>query len=225
VRLTAVVTALVAAAVLASCGEKEERVVELSAGEVQALVAAGLRAGGSTRTDRPPIRFSADGPTLRVRLSEPPPAEGLFRPLSHFSRIHAQIVPFCPKPAILGCKPGLQASGALRPGVPPGRVARALQHLARARYEQRPLVRRAGRGDFDIVTANGELLGAVRTDGRAVRLSFGGPSPPRRAAAARPGRLVVEAGPAALAAMGARLGRQARGALAGTRRLEVVAPL
>jgi hypothetical protein len=230
VRLAAAAPALLAAVVLVGCGEKEERVPARSPGEAQALVDAGLRAVGSTTLGSAAVTFSGNGPALTLRLGEPPPADGLLRALGHFSRVDAHIVPFCPKPAILGCKPGLQASGKLRPRASADRVVRALRDLARASYDQRPLLRRARTERrsvtaVDIVTANGELLGALRADGHGVRLSFGGPDPPARLAPSPPGALHVEAGFAAIAAMRASLPRRAATALAGVRRLDVVAPL
>jgi hypothetical protein len=76
-----------------------------------------------------------------------------------------------------------------------------------------------------IVTANGELLAAVRTDDANVSLSFGGLAPPRRPADVLAGRLEVEAAPEALAAMRRGLPPAARRALAGVRRLMVSTPL
>lgn len=229
-RLPAAAMALFAAVVLVGCGEKEERVPARSPGDVQALVHAGLRAVGSTIPGSAPLTSSSDGPALSIRLGEPPPAHGLLRALSQFSRMQAQVVPFCPKPAILGCKPGLQASGTLRTRASAKRVVGALRDLARARYDQHPLLRRTRTERrsvtaVDIVTPNGELLGALRADGDAVRLSFGGPPPPTQVAPSPPAELHIQAGLGAIAAMRASLPPRAARVLAGVRRLDLMAQL
>ena len=222
----AVRAALVAAAALTSCGEKQEQVPAVSAAEVRALVAAGVgAAGGSVAVPRL-ITSRSHGPTLRIGTTAPSARDGLLAAVPLFRFVSAELSAFCPKPAVLRCRPALQASGSLLRHGSVGRVVRAVHLLVRAKYDARPLVRRRGRNAFDIVTRNGELLGAVRAHGQTVRLSLGGPPPPPRGGAPSGIRgIVVEAGPEALAAMRRSLSPKARSALAGIRRLLVVARL
>lgn len=219
----AVTLVLGLATILTACGEKDERTPGTSRAEVRALVAAGLAAVGSHAAPSA-IAFSAEGPVLRVRVAAPPPGGALAGLLASFRGVHADIEQFCPKPAVLRCRPSLQAWAS-----PPSRRAversvTGLRRLAAQIYGKPPLVRRRGRVTR-IVTANGELLAATRTDDAAVRLSFGGLAPPRRPAAVVAGRLEVEAGVEALAAMRRDLPPAARRALAGVRRLIVSTPL
>jgi hypothetical protein len=100
----------------------------------------------------------------------------------------------------------------------------ALVRLATRTYDARPLVR-ADRRRARIVTANGELLGAVHVAGRRLWLSFGGPRPPAAPATAPRGRLVVRADGAAVAAIRGSVGANARAALAGVRRIRLEMPL
>ena len=100
----------------------------------------------------------------------------------------------------------------------------ALRGLAARTYDEPPLVRRRGRVT-SIVTANGELLAAVRTPGATVMLSFGGIDPPRRPADTAVGRLEVEVGCRGAGSDPPGLAPAARLALAGVRRLVVSAPL
>lgn len=223
-RLAAAVTLFTAVA-LTGCGEKDDRIVGVSGAEARALVGAGARAVAADVAALRPVTVTADGPVLRIRVAAPAAApRSLLGTLRHFSAVEAHIVPFCPKPAILGCKPALQATGQLRRKRSFERLVDALRSLAERTYEQRPVVRRPRPGQIRIATANGELLAAAVADGRTVRLSFGGPSaPPRRAPAAHADRLVLDAAADALAAMRRSLGPQARAAIAGVRRLEIVA--
>jgi hypothetical protein len=219
----AVVLALGSATTLTACGEKEERTPGTSRAEVRALMAAGLAAVGSDGAPAA-IAFSADGPVLRVRIAALPSGGPLVGLLASFRGVHAEIEQFCPKPALLRCRPSLRAWAS-----PPSRHAvessvTALRRLAAQIYGRPPLVRRRGRVTR-IVTPNGELLAAVRTGDTAMRLSFGGLAPPRRPADILAGRLEVEAGPEALAAIRRDLPPAARRALAGVRRLIISAPL
>ncbi len=205
--------------VLTSCGGKDERASGTSRAEIHALVAAGLGAVGSDVAPSA-IAFSAEGRVLRVRVAAAPSGGALAGLLASFRGIHAEIEPFCPKPALLRCRPSLRAWAS-----PPSRRAieasvTGLRRLAAQIYGKSPLVRRRGRVTR-IVTANGELLAAVRTDDANVSLSFGGLAPPRRPADVLAGRLEVEAAPEALAAMRRDLPPAARRALAGVRRLIV----
>jgi hypothetical protein len=218
----AVALALGLPGILTACGEKEERTTGVSGAEVSALVRAGLAAVGS---DAPPsaITFSADGPVLRVRITAPP-SGALAGFLASFRGVHAEVERFCPKPALLSCRPSLRAWASPLSRHAVETTVAALRRLAAQTYDEPPLVRRHARVTR-IVTANGELLAAVRTAGAAVSLSFGGLAPPRRPADVLPGRLDVEAGAGALVAIRRDLPRTARRALAGVRRLIVTAPL
>jgi hypothetical protein len=223
VRRVAAVAALLAAAVPVACGEKDERVTGPPRSAVRELVASGLAAVGSTPS---PLAFrsAAVGSGLRVRSTSRPPGGGLLSVLPLFERLNARVVPFCPKPALLRCRPALQAWGVLRAGQTPSVVRAALLRLAARTYGQRPLIR-SGRRATRIVTANGELLGAVRVDRRTLSLSFGGPRPPGTAANAPRGRLVVEAEAAAVAAIRSSVSPRARDALAGVSRIRFEMPL
>lgn len=211
------------AGTLIACGEKDERTPATSTAEVRALVAAGLAAVGSDAAPSA-IAFSADGPVLNVRIAVPPSGGALAGLLASFRGVHAEVELFCPKPALLRCRPSLRAwaSPGSRDAVDAS-VA-VLRRLAARTYDEPPLVRRRGRVTR-IVTANGELLAGVRMAGAAVRLSFGGLAPPRRPVDIRAGRFEVEAGAEALAAMRRDLPPAARRALAGVRRLIVSTPL
>jgi hypothetical protein len=222
VRRAAAAAALVAAVVATACGEKDESVPDVAPAGIRALAAAGLTAIGAVPSGSS-FDSMLDGTTLRVRSSSPPRG-GLAAAMASFESVRAQVVSFCPKPALLSCRPALQASGVLRAGQRAAPVAAALRRLAAQSYEQRPLVR-GGRRRTLIVTANGELLAALRTRGRAVSLSFGGPRPPRTGARTPAGRLVVEAGPGAVAAIRPEVGHDARSALAGVRRVRFEVPL
>lgn len=224
-RLTTVALALLGAVAPLACGEKEERVPAASGAEVRSLLAAGVRAVGAEDSVPRLITFNGYGPELRVRTAPLPGAKGLLHALPLFRAVSAEIVPFCPKPAILRCRPALRASGVLRDRRLFPRVVDELQSLARRTYEQRPLRRRRRAGQVDIVTANGELLAAARLRGSTVCLSFGGPDPPARAATTPDGRLTVAAGREALAAAGLSLRGPALGTLAGVRRAELSATL
>lgn len=189
----------------------------------RALVTAGLAAVGA-EAETIDVTAERRGALLRLRVSELPDQEGLLSVLPLFELIHARIEPFCPSPGILRCKPALRASGTPRSEHAARRVAAALRRLAARTYGVTPLVRR--RGDTtNVVTANGELLAAVRVRGEAVLLSFGGLSPPRHPVPAQRGRLVLHAGPAALAAMRGSLSGAALRALSGARRLSAMSGL
>jgi hypothetical protein len=218
-----VALALVLAVSLMACGEKAEHVPGTSGAEVRALVAAGLAAVGSKAAPSA-IAYSADGPVLRIRLAAPPAGSPLLGLLASFRGVRADIEPFCPKPALLRCRPSLRAWAWPRSRHAVERSVAALRRLAARTYDQPPLVRRRGRVTR-IVTANGELLAAVRTAGATVMLSFGGLDPPRGPRDSTAGGLEVEAGAGALAAMRQDLPPAARRALAGVRRLVVSAPL
>jgi hypothetical protein len=219
----AVALALALAATLMACGVKEERVPGTSRAGVRALVAAGLAAVGSHAAP-PTIAYSADGRVLRIRLAAPPSGGPLLGLLSSFRGVEANIDQFCPKPALLHCRPSLRAWASPRSPHAGDSTVTALRGLAARTYDQRPLVRRRGRVTR-IVTANGELLAGVRTADGTVTLSFGGLDPPRRPADIPAGRLELEASAEALAAMRPDLSPAARRALAGVRRLAVSAPL
>jgi hypothetical protein len=220
----AVVTLVVVVAVtLTACGEKDDRAPGISRADVRALVAAGLAAVAS---DAPPsgIAFSANGPTLHVTIAAPPSDGALSGLLASFRGVHAEIEQFCPKPALLRCRPSLRAwaTPLSRHAVESSVIA--LRQLAAEIYGRPPLVRRGG-PVTRIVTPNGELLAAVRTDDATVSLSFGGLAPPRGPAEVVTGGLEVEAGSEALTAMRRDLPPAARRALAGVRRLIVSTPL
>jgi hypothetical protein len=186
-------------------------------------VAAGLAAVGSDATPSA-IAFSADGPVLRIELAAAPDGSRILGALASFRGVYAQIEQFCPKPALLRCRASLRAWASPRSRHAAERSVAALRRLAARTYDEPPLVRRRGRVTR-IVTANGELLAAVRTAGATTMLSFGGLDPGRRPADTAAGRLELEAGAAALAAMRRDLPPAARRALAGVRRLVVSAPL
>jgi hypothetical protein len=219
----AVTAVLASAATLTACGEKQERVQGPSRAEVRALVAAGLAAVGSDAAPSA-IASSESGPVLRIRVAAPPAGSPLLRLLASFRDVRADIEPFCPKPALLRCRPALRAWASPRSRQAVERSVAALRRLAARTYDQPPIVRRRGRVTR-IVTANGELLAAVRTAGATVMLSFGGLAPPRRPADTAAGGLEIQADAAALAALHQDLPPAARRALAGVRRLVVSAPL
>jgi hypothetical protein len=211
--------AATAALVLAACGEKEERVPGPSHADVRALVAAGLAAAGSD-TAPSGVAFRLEGTALHIRAT----ARGADGPLLRFAAslggVRAQIEPFCPKPALLRCRPALRAWASTPSRAAEARSVAALRRLAERTYEQRPLVRRGPRVTR-LVTANGELLGAVRPIRGGLALSFGGLTPPRRAGDVAPRRLVVEADAEALAALRPDLPPAARRALIGVRRITI----
>jgi hypothetical protein len=222
-RAAALALTLGLAATLGACGEKEERVPGPSRAEVRALVAAGLGAVGA---DAPPpaIAFSAKGPALRIEMAAPPAGGALAGLLAPFRGVRAEIGPFCPKPALLRCRPSLRAWALPRSRRAPEASVAALRRLAARTYDERPLILRRGRVTR-VVTANGELLAAARTVDDGVTLSFGGLAPPRRPADIAAGRLEVATGAEGLAAMRRDLQPAARRALAGVRRLIVSAPM
>jgi hypothetical protein len=207
------------ALLFAACGEKEERVPGPSQAEVRALVAAGLTAAGSD-TALSDVSFRLEGTLLRIRATARRPSGPLLRLAASFPGVRAQIKPFCPKPALLRCRPALRAWTSTRSPAAEARSVAALRRLAELTYGERPLVRR-GRRLTRLVTANGELLGAVRRIRGGVALSFGGLSPPRRAGDIEQRRLIVEADAAALAALRPDLSPPARRALIGVRRLAI----
>jgi hypothetical protein len=211
--------AVTAALVLAACGEKEERVPGPSHADVRALVAAGLAAAGS---DTPPsgVAFRLEGTVLHIRASASRPGGPLLRLAASLPGARAQIEPFCPKPALLRCRPALHAWASAPSRAAEARSVAALRRLAERTYDERPLVRR-GRRVTRLVTANGELLGAVRRTRGGITLSFGGLVPPRRTADVAPRRLVVEADAEALAALRPDLPPAARRALIGVRRITI----
>jgi len=211
--------ALALAATTPACGEKEERVVGPSAGEVRALVAEGLRAMGAD-APRSALRFRAAGPTLRIGLASPVSGGAVGRLLGSFEGAHAEIEQFCPKPAVLRCRPAFRAWAAPRSSAAVQRSAAALRRLAARTYDAPPLLRRQER-TTRVVTANGELLAAVGRAGREVTLSVGGLDAPRRPADPPTGRLEIQADPEALAAIRRDLSPPAQRALAGVRRLVV----
>ncbi len=220
----AALLALALVAALTACGEKEERVPGPSRAEIAALVGAGLRAVGS---DAAPggVRFSADGSVLRIRLASAP-AGGPLRPLlASFDRVGAGVEQFCPKPALLRCRPSFRAWGSPASRRAVSTSVTALRRLAARTYDGRLLVRRRG-ALTSIVTPNGELLAAVRTLDGQVTMSFGGLAAPRRSLALPPaGALRLQAGAEALEAARRDLPPRAGRALAGVERLTVVAPL
>jgi hypothetical protein len=221
--VTRAAVAIALAAALMACGEKEERVPGTSRAEVQALVAAGVAAAGSNAAP-PAFSFRADGAVLRIRLAAPPEGSPLLQLATSFRGVRTDIEPFCPKPALLRCRPSLRAWASPESREAAKRTVAALRRLAARTYDASPLVRRRGRVTR-IVTANGELLAAVRTTGPTVTLSFGGADPPRGPADTKVGLLEVEADAGALAAMRQALSPAARRALAGVRRLVVSAAL
>ena len=220
----AALLALALAATLTACGDKEERVSGPSRAEITALVGAGLRAMGSDPAAAG-IRFSAGGRLLRIRLASAP-AGGPLRPLlASFDRVSAGVEQFCPKPALLRCRPSFRAWGSPASRQAARTSVTALRRLAARTYDGRLLVRRRG-ALTSIVTPNGEVVAAVRTlDGR-VTMSFGGLAAPRGSLALPPaGALRLHAGAEALEAVRRDLPPRAGRALAGVERLTVVAPL
>jgi hypothetical protein len=217
-------TGVCLAATLAACGEKEERVVGPSRAEVRALVASGLDSVGSAAAP-PGLRVRAGGGVLSVWMASLPgdgPLETLGIP---FERIGVRIVPFCPKPALLHCRPSFRAWASPSSRRAMKTAVRALRRLAAVTYDSRLLVRRRGQVTR-IVTPNGELLAAFRALDGQVAMSFGGPSAPRPPLKLpRAGALRLEAGEAALEAMRRDLPRLARRATLGFRQLRVEAPL
>jgi hypothetical protein len=144
--------------------------------------------------------------------------------LPRFRGVRAEIRPFCPKPALLRCRPSLRAWASPRSPRALEASVTALRRLAAQTYGEP--ARAVRRGPVTrVITANGELLAAARTVDGAVALSFGGLAPPRHPADVVPGRLEVEAGAEALAAMRPDLPPAARRALAGVERLAVSAPM
>jgi hypothetical protein len=213
----AVALAVTAVLAVAACGEKQEHVGGPSRADVRALVAAGLAAAESNAVPSA-ISFRLDGTVLRIRAMAARPGAPLLRLAASFRAVRARIEPFCPKPAVLRCRPALRAWAwpLSRAGVAPS-VA-TLRRLARRTYGERPLVRRRG-GLTRLVTANGELLAAVRASAGGVALSFGGVRPPRGADRRAGGRLRIAAGGDGLAALRPLLPVAARRALAGVRRM------
>jgi hypothetical protein len=218
--------AAVACVVMAAawgCGGREERPAGPSPAEVRALVTEGLATVGAGRPGL--IRFRAAGGTLGVRVSELPPRGPAMTLAAALGGVRAELRRFCPKPALLRCRLALVAGAAPGSRHATTATADALRELARRRYGVRPLLRRRG-PTTRIVTANGELLAAVRAPaGGSLSLSFGGLRPPPGTRAVAQGRLQLEAGPAVLAVARRALSPTAREALAGVRRLVLTAPL
>jgi hypothetical protein len=202
---------------LAACGEKEERVPGPSHAEVRALLAAGLAAAGSD-TALSGVSFRLEGTVLRIRAIARRPSGPLLRLAASFPAVRAQIEPFCPKPALLRCRPALRAWASARFPAAEARSVAALRRLAERTYGDGPLVRR-GRRVTRLVTANGELLGAVRRVQGGLALSFGGLTAPRRRPDVATRRLVVTADAEGLGAARPGLPPAARRALIGVRRL------
>ena len=222
-RAAALMLALLAG-VSAACGEKEEQVPGPSRAEVAALVTTGLRAVGSDSTPSA-FRYRGRDGALRIRLASPPEGAPVGSLLAPFDRVHARLEQFCPKPALLNCRPALRAwaSPASRPAFESSVVA--LRRLAARTYDGRLLVRRRG-PVTSIVTPNGELLAAARRLDGQVAMSFGGLAAPRSSRAQpRVGVLRLQAGEAAVEAARRNLEPRAGRALAGVERLTVVAPL
>lgn len=219
-RTPAAVAIACTAAALAACEDSDRSGREVVA---RPLVRAGLSA---VAADPARVRVDAErhGARLRLRVSGLPRAGGLAATLGLFDSARAWIVPFCPPPGILRCRPALRASGTLAEGRSAAPLVHALRRLARRTYEGPMVVRRRG-DQARIVTPHGELLGAVAKRGRTVRLSFGGPGLPPPRARAPEGRLVLEAGPAAIAVLRAAVAGGARRSLHDVRQLAAVAPL
>jgi hypothetical protein len=214
--------ALAAVAAAPACGEKEEHAVGPSRAEVQAVVADALAAVGANAPTAA-LRFRAAGRELRVRLAAPP-GGAVGRLLTRFDGARAEIAQFCPKPALLRCRPALRAWAVPHTRASARRAAVGLLRAAARTYAARPLLRRRG-SSARVVTANGELLAEVARAGPELTLSFGGLDAPRRRARPRAGGLELEAGPEALAALRPELSPPARRALAGVTRLLVWAQL
>lgn len=205
-----------------ACGEKQEHISGPSRGDVRALVVAGLAAAGSD-AEPSSLAFRIDGPVLRVRLTVP--ADGpLVRLAASFRGVRAEIEPFCPKPAVLRCRPALRAWAPPASGDAIARSVAALRRFVARTYGERPLVRRRA-GVTRLVTGNGELLAAVRMSRGGMALSFGGLPPPRGSPHVASGRLVVYAGADGLAALRPALTPAGRRAQAGVRRLVVHAKI
>jgi hypothetical protein len=215
--------ALALAAATPACGEKEERVVGPSRAELRALATEALAAVGAD-TAASAVRFRTAGPTLRIRLVSPVARGPVGRLLGSFDGARAEIEQFCPKPALLRCRPAFRAWAAPGSRAALQRSAAALRRLAARTYDAPPLLRRHRR-TARVVTAEGELLAAVGRAGPEVTMSFGGPDAPRRATGLPAGRLEVEAGTEALAVISRDLSPSAQRALAGVRRLVVSLPL
>lgn len=210
--------ALALAVTTLACGEKDERIVGPSRADVQALTGAGLAAVG---LEGSVAGFRATGRTLRIRLASPVAGGPLGRLLGSFEGARAEIRQFCPKPALLRCRPAFRAWATPASLAAERRSVAALRRLARRTYGARPLlVRRRGRTTH-IVTANGELLAAVSRAGPELTLSFGGLDPPQRPTDPAAGRLEVVVAAPALTAIARDLPPRARQALAGVRRLVV----
>lgn len=209
---------------LTGCGEKEERVTGPSRAELGALVSAGLRAAGTA--DGPPrFRYSWAGQVLRIRMASPVAGGPLDSLLASFAGVRGRIEQFCPKPALLRCRPAFRGLGEPRTRHAEQRSVAALRRLTAQSYEGRILVRRRGPAT-SLVTPHGEVLAMVRPVDAGVAFSFAGLESPRRSQLSPSvGRLELAAGPSALAALQPGLSPQARRALAGVRRLIVSAPL
>lgn len=219
-RTPAAVAIACTAAALAGCDDPD------GAGrgvDARSLAGAGLSAVAAEPA-RVRVAAHRHGALLRVRVSGLERAGGLAVTAELFDSVRARIVPFCPPPGILRCKPALRATGTLGEGRSAESLVPALRRLARHTYQARVLVRR--RGDAArIVTPHGELLGAVAARGRTVRLSFGGPGLQPAPVRGSEGRLVLEAGSAAIAVVRATLPGRERRVLDGVRRLSAAAPL
>jgi hypothetical protein len=216
--------ALLLAAAFGGCGEKEERAPGPSREELTALVTAGQRAMGS-EAGVAGIRFGFDGQRLRIRLASAMRGGPLKPLLGSVDWMGVRIERFCPKPALLRCRPSLRARAA-----PPSRAAQRsavapLRRLAAQNYDGRLLIRHRGQLTR-IVTPNGELLAAARDVHGQVTVSVGGLAASRGSLAPAPaGALRLQAGEEALEALRRDLPPRAGRALAGVERLTVVAPL
>jgi hypothetical protein len=208
---------------LETCGEKDEPAPAVRRPDVRALTAAGLAAVGSDASV-PAISFSADGRVLRIAIGSLPDGLPILGLLAPFDGMRAEIEQWCPKPALLRCRPSVRGWAWPRSRQAVERSVAALGRLVARTYDEPAVVRRRDRVTR-IVTANGELLAAVRTAPRTVTFSFGGLDPPRGAADTAARGLEIRAGAAALAAMRPALPPAARRALAGARHLVVSTPL
>jgi hypothetical protein len=216
--------ALLLAAALSGCGEKEENVPGPSRAEVAALVTAGVRAAGSDPTPSA-IGFRAGAGALRIRLASPLEGGPLGSLQAPFDHVGARLEQFCPKPALLSCAPALRAWASPSSRATFESSVVALRRLAARTYDGRLLVRRRG-ALTSIVTPNGEQLAAARRLDGQVTMSFGGLPAPRRSLAPPPaGVLRLQAGEEALEAVRRDLPPRAGRALAGVDRLTVLAPL